>query len=45
MDKIDETRVKTKDMISRRRRLEVELQNQEKKLENIRNELKKMKVM
>jgi hypothetical protein len=32
IDKIDETRIKTKDMISKRRRLEVELQSQEKKL-------------
>jgi len=45
IDKIDETRIKTKDMISKRRRLEVELQNQERKLEHIRCELKKMKVM
>jgi chromosome segregation ATPase len=45
MDKIDETRVKTKEMISRRRRLEVELQNQERRLDHIKNELKKMKVM
>ena len=45
IDKIDETRVKTKDMISKRRRLEVELQNNESKIEKIRNQLKKMKVM
>jgi len=45
MDKIDETKVKTKEMISRRRRLEVELQNQERKLEHIKSELKKMKVL
>lgn len=45
IDKIDETRIKTKEMISKRRRLEVELQNQERKLEHVRAELKKMKVM
>lgn len=45
IDKIDEARVKTKDMISRRRRLEVELQNNEKKIDHVRAELKKMKVM
>jgi hypothetical protein len=45
MDRIDETKIKTKDMISRRRRLEVELQNQERKLEHIKSELKKMKVL
>jgi translation initiation factor IF-1 len=32
-------------MISKRRRLEVELQNQERKLDHVRGELKKMKVM
>lgn len=45
IDKIDEARVKTKEMISRRRRLEVELQNNEKKIDHVRAELKKMKVM
>lgn len=45
MDKIDETRVKTKEMIARRRRLEVELQNLERRQEHVRTELKKMKVM
>ena len=45
IDRIDETRVKTKDMISRRRKLEGELQSEEKKLERIRGEMKKMKVI
>lgn len=45
MDRIDETKIKTKEMISRRRRLEVELQSQDRRLEHIKAELKKMKVM
>ena len=45
IDRIDETRVKTKEMISKRRRLEIQLQNNERKMDNIRGELKKMKVM
>ena len=45
IDRIDQAKVKTKDMISRRRKLEGDLANQEKKIDRIKSQLKRMKVM
>ena len=45
LDKIDNVKIKTKDIISKRRRLEVELQNEEEKLGHVKIQLKKLKVI
>ena len=45
MDKIDDTKMKTKELISRRRRLEDESNIQENKIKRVREQLRKMKAL
>lgn len=45
MDKIDDTKVKNRQMINRRRRLEDDLRYQEDKIFKIKEQLKKMKAL
>lgn len=45
MDKIDDTKMKTKDMINRRRRLEDEANIQDNKIKRVKEELRKMKAL
>lgn len=45
MDKIDDTKVKTKEMISRRRKLEEEATMQDDRIRRVKEELKKMKAL
>ncbi len=45
MDKIDDTKVKTKDMINKRRKLEDQISSQENKIKRVKDELRKMKAM
>lgn len=43
MDKIDGTKVKTKEMISKRRKLDEELENQDENIKKMKEELRKLK--
>ncbi len=45
MDKIDDTKVKTKDMINKRRKLEDQISSQENKIKRVKDELRKMKAL
>ena len=45
MDRIDDTKVKTKEMISRRRKLEEDLGREEEKIKRAKEQLRKAKVL
>ena len=45
MDKIDDSKVKTKDMINKRRKLEDQISSQENKIKRVKDELRKMKAL